>query len=183
MSFGTSHLFRPPLFLMATEPGHPLCTRAVAAYRRQSNRVDCNCQGGWDHWTVLTCSQQTPLQDARCENDWDGLPGRVYLVEYLVMQTLHTCVILISPTLTHCVCARVCMCVCRVWDVASGQCTATLGRDFHEEYSDDDEDGGRERPAAKDDATLDGHKSSVYNVAISGDGHTLVSGSCDQSVK
>ena len=75
------------------------------------------------------------------------------------------------------------MCVCRVWDVASGQCTATLGRDVHEEYSDDDEDGGRKRPAAKDDATLDGHKSSVYNVAISGDGHTLVSGSCDQSVK
>jgi WD40 repeat protein len=73
-------------------------------------------------------------------------------------------------------------CVCRLWNVASSQCTATPGR-VDEESSDDDEDGGKNKPAAKVDATLDGHKSSVCSVAISGDGRTLVSGSHDHTVK
>jgi hypothetical protein len=97
--------------------------------------------------------------------------------------TAHMCNTYLTDTYSLCVCARVCMCVCRVWDVASGQCTATLGRDVHEEYSDDDEDGGRKRPAAKDDATLDGHTRRIDSVAISGDGRTLVSGSWDDTVK
>src|SRR5262249_10305929 len=83
-----------------------------------------------------------------------------------------------------------------LWDVATGQKTATLLKDVHLVYGAFSADGKTlaaatdgsahvsllEVPSGKEQATLKGHKSNARCVAFSPDGKTLASGSDDGKI-